>query len=274
MRLHRLDISAFGPFAGHVTVDFDALSDAGLFLLSGATGSGKTSVLDAVCFALYGAVPGDRGSAKRLRSDQAAPGVAPEVVLEASLSGRRMRIVRSPAWERPKRRGSGWTTQQASVTLAERVDGDWRTLSTRLDESGHLVGGLVGLNLDQFCQVAMLPQGRFQAFLRARSEDRHKLLQQLFRTGRFEDVERWLRDHRLALRRTSETHEAGLADLLSRLSEAAAPDPEATEPPSFDQATSWAAGLVSTADADHRCSQRELAVAAGAATLAETALED
>ena len=77
MRLHRLEITAFGPFADTVAVDFDALSEAGLFLLSGATGAGKTSVLDAVCFALYGDVPGDRGSAKRLRSDQAEPCGAP-----------------------------------------------------------------------------------------------------------------------------------------------------------------------------------------------------
>ena len=79
MRLHRLEITAFGPFADTVSVDFDTLSEAGLFLLAGATGSGKTSVLDAVCFALYGDVPGDRGSAKRLRSDQAEPMVRPVV---------------------------------------------------------------------------------------------------------------------------------------------------------------------------------------------------
>ena len=71
MRLHRLEVTAFGPFADTATVDFDALSAAGLFLLSGATGAGKTSVLDAVCFALYGAVPGERNDAKRLRADQA-----------------------------------------------------------------------------------------------------------------------------------------------------------------------------------------------------------
>ena len=114
-----------------MSVDFDALSGAGLFLLSGATGAGKTSILDAVCFALYGDVPGDRSSAKRLRSDQAAPGVAPEVILEATLSGRRIRITRSPSWERPKLRGAGLTTQQASVVVAERVDGAWQTLSTQ-----------------------------------------------------------------------------------------------------------------------------------------------
>ena len=77
MRLHRLEVTAFGPFAETATVDFDALSAAGLFLLSGATGAGKTSVLDAVCFALYGAVPGERNDAKRLRSDQADPSDGP-----------------------------------------------------------------------------------------------------------------------------------------------------------------------------------------------------
>ena len=118
MRLHRLSVTAFGPFAGTVEVDLDQLSEAGLFLLTGPTGAGKTSVLDAVCFALYGDVPGDRGAAKRLRSDQAAPGVRPVVELELTVSGRRLRLVRSPAWEREKRRGTGTTTEQASVVVS------------------------------------------------------------------------------------------------------------------------------------------------------------
>ena len=207
MRLHRLEMTAFGPFADTTAVDFDALSAAGLFLLSGATGAGKTSVLDAVCFALYGAVPGERNDARRLRSDQAAADTPPRVVLDATLAGRRFRIVRSPAWSRPKKRGTGTTQQQASVVISERVDGAWVPLSTRLDETGHLVTALVGMNLTQFTQVAMLPQGRFQAFLRASSEDRHRLLQQLFRTERFEQVERWLRDRRLDLRQRSDDHD-------------------------------------------------------------------
>jgi len=221
MRLHRLEITAFGPFADTVTVDFDALSEAGLFLLSGPTGSGKTSVLDAVCFALYGDVPGDRAVAKRLRCDQADPMTRPLVTLEATLSGRRFRLVRSPSWSRPKKRGTGTTTEQASVTVSERVDDEWVCLTSRLDEAGQLVSGLVGMTLTQFTQVAMLPQGRFQAFLRARSEDRQRLLQQLFRTGRFAQVEAWLREHRSALRRDLEAAHRGLADVVSRVSEAA-----------------------------------------------------
>jgi DNA repair protein SbcC/Rad50 len=225
MRLHHLEATAFGPFADRVRVDFDALSDAGLFLLSGPTGAGKSSVLDAVCFALYGDVPGDRSAAKRLRSDHAAPDVVPRVVLEATLSGRRFRIDRSPAWTRPKKRGTGTTTEQARVVISERrTHGDggaeeWLPLSTRLDETGHLVTRLVGMTLPQFCQVALLPQGRFQAFLRARSEERHALLQQVFQTGRFDRTERWLRDRRVELRRASEAHQHTVADLVSRISE-------------------------------------------------------
>src|SRR3954469_12244507 len=221
MRLHRLSVTAFGPFVDPVEVDFDALSDAGLFLLSGATGAGKSSVLDAVCFALYGAIPGDRNHAGRLRSDQAPPGLYPLVELDVTLSGRRFRVVRSPAWERPKKRGTGLTREPAKVTVSERLDDEWCPLSSRLDESGDLLSGLLGMNLDQFCQVALLPQGQFQAFLRADSAQRHRLLSRLFRTGRFERVESWLRDHRLALRRSCDQHVAVVADLVSRLSEAA-----------------------------------------------------
>ncbi|HEU4810644.1 MAG TPA: SMC family ATPase [Nocardioides sp.] len=280
MRLHHLEVTAFGPFADTVTVDFDQLSDAGLFLLSGATGAGKTSVLDAVCFALYGDVPGDRNAARRLRSDQAAPGVAPRVELEATLSGRRFRITRSPAWERPKKRGTGTTTQQASVTISERVEGAWHPLSSRLDETGHLVTRLVGMNVTQFTQVAMLPQGRFQAFLRARSDERHKLLQQLFRTGRFDAVERWLRDRRLTLRRESDAAHQRVADLVSRISEATDADlpedwdiRELSGPAATGAALGWAAGLRDTAKASLQHATTETRRAAGAESGARGELE-
>ena len=267
MRLHHLEVTAFGPFAETVSVDFDQLSEAGLFLLSGPTGAGKTSVLDAVCFALYGEVPGDRSAAKRLRSDQAAPGVRPRVALEATLSGRRFRIVRSPAWERPKKRGTGVTTEQASVSIAERVAGEWVTHSTRLDETGHLVTRLVGMNTAQFTQVAMLPQGRFQAFLRARSEERHHLLQQLFRTGRFEDVERWLRDRRLSLGREADGVRRRVEQLVSRVSETTGGAPPA------DATAAWAHRLLAGATARGAATAAAAAVAARAEAGARSAWE-
>lgn len=221
MRLHHLRITAFGPFADTVEVDFDELGADGLFLLCGATGAGKSSVLDAICFALYGDIPGDRAPARRLRSDHARPGVNPEVVLEATLAGRRLRFVRSPAWQRPKKKGTGTTHQQASVRLLESRAGVWDPVSHRLDEVGDQVAALLGMNLAQFCQVAMLPQGRFQAFLRAKADERQAVLQQLFGTGRFTRMESWLRDHRLALHRTSRVHHDTVAGLVNRMCEAA-----------------------------------------------------
>jgi exonuclease SbcC len=280
MRLHHLSVTAFGPFVETAEVDFDALSDAGLFLLAGPTGAGKSSVLDAVCFALYGAVPGDRQDAGRLRSDQAPVGLSPQVTLEVTLSGRRFRVVRSPAWERPKKRGTGMTREQARVTLSERVSDEWVHLTSRLDEAGDLLGGLLGMNLDQFCQVAMLPQGQFQAFLRAKPDERQRLLARLFRTGRFERVEAWLRDHRLSLRRASESHERTVGDLVSRLSEAARrPVPDGVE----DALAEWAgdalaeaasrrtttAHEVSRATADHESAAAELTAARDLATARE-----
>jgi len=114
MRPHRLRVTAFGAFGGTVEVSFDDLACGGLFLLHGDTGAGKTTLLDAVGFALYGRVPGERGKARRLRSDHAAPATPTEVQLEATLGGRRMRITRKPEQARPELRGTGTTTEQAS----------------------------------------------------------------------------------------------------------------------------------------------------------------
>ena len=240
MRLHDLQVTAFGPFAGTVEVDFDSLSEAGLFLLSGDNGAGKTSILDAVCFALYGAVPGDRQQAKQLRCDRAAPGLAPEVRLELTLRGRRFRIVRSPGWLRPKKRGSGLTQQQPAVTLSERRDGTWVPLATRLDDAGDLLGSLLGLTLDQFCQVVLLPQGRFEAFLRASSPERQSLLQQVFRLGRFERVEEWLREHRRSLGRESAEFRACVGEVVHRISESSGePAPEAWQDDAFAVLLGW-----------------------------------
>lgn len=274
MRLHTLEVTAFGPFAETVRVDFDRLSEAGLFLLSGATGSGKSSVLDAVCFALYGDVPGDRGDARRLRCDQAAPDVAPRVVLEATLGGRRFRLDRSPAWVRPKRRGTGTTQDQARVALLQHVGEEWLVRSTRLDETGHLVTDLLGLTMGQFCQVAMLPQGQFQAFLRARSETRQALLQRVFRTSRFERVEKWLRDHRLQLRRDAAAHAQAVTEIVSRLSETTDTPPptdwvEEHDAPSIVR--SWASRLVEATAGAERASAEVLTTAQTRARAAESA---
>ncbi len=242
MRIQRLRISAFGPFAEPVDLDFAALNDAGLFLLTGSNGAGKSSILDAVCFALYGAVPGERNAARRFRSDHAGPGEAPMVELEAGFSAGTYRIVRTPAWERPKRRGIGTTPQQSTVSVSRRVGDGWQPVTSRLDEAGQLMTRLVGMNLTQFCQVVILPQGQFQAFLQSTATERQALLQQLFHTGRFQRVEAWLRDHRLALRRNSADHETGVRELVNRISEVAqSPVPETDD---ADDPLRWAGVLL------------------------------
>ncbi|MGH3496468.1 MAG: AAA family ATPase [Nocardioidaceae bacterium] len=196
MLLHRLKVTAFGPFADTEVVDFDPLNDAGLFLLAGSTGAGKTSILDAVCFGLFGDVPGDRHQAKRLRSDHAAAGVRPRVELEATMGGRRFRFVRQPEWWRPKKRGEGTTKEQPHVAVDELLGGVWTNRATRIDEAQQLVGSVLGMNIHQFTQVVLLPQGRFQAFLRAGADERQKVLEQLFSTGRFRSMEAYLVDRR------------------------------------------------------------------------------
>jgi exonuclease SbcC len=211
VRIHRLEISAFGPFAGTERIDFDRLSAHGLFLLNGATGAGKTSVLDAICFALYGSVPGARQDGKRLRSDHAEATAEPRVTCEFSAKGRYFEVSRSPAWDKPSARGrNGFTVQQANTLLRERVDGAWVEKSGRNDEAGAEIADVLGMNRDQFTRVVMLPQGDFAAFLRSKASDRLELLQSLFGTQRFEAVEQ-------ELSRQAQTAKAEVASLNTKL---------------------------------------------------------
>ncbi len=236
MKIHRLEISAFGPFAGTERIDFDRLSAHGLFLLNGATGAGKTSVLDAICFALYGSVPGARQDGKRLRSDHAEAAAEPRVTCEFSAKGRHFEVSRSPAWDKPSTRGkNGFTLQQANTLLRERIDGAWVEKSGRNDEAGAEITDVLGMNRDQFTRVVMLPQGDFAAFLRSKAADRLELLQSLFGTQRFEAVEQ-------ELTRQAQAAKAEVAALNGRLellvaqaaSETAALELDAADAPGSD----------------------------------------
>ncbi|MFE0350102.1 AAA family ATPase [Streptomyces griseoluteus] len=273
MRLHRLDITAFGPFGTAQSVDFDALSAAGLFLLHGPTGAGKTSVLDAVCYALYGSVPGARqgGQGTHLRSDHAEPGTRTEVRLELTVAGRRLEITRQPPWERPKKRGTGTTLDKAQTWLREHdaVRGTWKDLSRSHQEIGEEITQLLGMSREQFCQVVLLPQGDFARFLRADAEARGKLLGRLFDTRRFADVEKRLAERRRATEaRVREGDTALLAD-AHRMQQAAG---DAMELPELAPGDPGLAVAVLAAAAVARSTARErLTVAHCGLTAAESA---
>ncbi|GAA3368716.1 SMC family ATPase [Streptomyces sannanensis] len=285
MRLHRLSVSAFGPFGGEQRVDFDALSEAGLFLLHGPTGAGKTSVLDAVCFALYGAVPGARQSpGATLRSDHAARGEVTEVCLELTVGGRRLEITRRPAQDRPKKRGSGFTTEKAQSWLREYDphSGEWRALSRSHQELGEEIAQLIGMNREQFCQVVLLPQGDFARFLRADAEARGKLLGRLFDTRRFAAVEDRLAELRRAAEQQVRVGDERLIAVAQRMAQAAGagpgdrplPEGRPGDPGLAEAVLAWAA--VARGDARERLDIAECALLAaeGRQAAARRALED
>ncbi len=254
MRFHRLSVTAFGPYAGTEVIDFESLNAAGIFLMTGKTGAGKTSLLDAVCFALYGVVPGDRG-VKSLRSHHAPADARPEVVLELTLGERRLRIHRTPEWQRAKKRGTGTTREQAAARLVDLTDGHERLVSHRIQEVGHELRELLGMTSEQFMQVVLLPQGRFQTFLRATSDERQQVLQTLFATQRFSRIEDWMHDEARRLRERSTDGERRVAHLLGALSNrAGVPVPDVlTDLARGDvdalsqEAASWAATVVTAA---------------------------
>ncbi|WP_062202876.1 AAA family ATPase [Demequina salsinemoris] len=250
MRILSLEVEGFGPFRAPQSIDFTQFESQGLFVISGRTGAGKSTILDAICFALYDKVPRYDGE-KSVRSDFCGPDEQTTVTLEYEIHGERYRIVRSPAYERTKKNGTGTTPEKAKASLYRLGQGDPEPIATMPREVAEHVATTVPLTGEQFLQVILLAQGRFAEFLKADTKDRRTLLRSLFSTQRFEDLESRIRDLAKDAAAKVETADAGLASLAARAATLVGADaPPAQERTQFfaEQEESLAAAAASATE--------------------------
>ena len=190
MRPTELIISAFGPYAGEVTLDMASLGDRGLYLITGDTGAGKTTLFDAIAFALYGNASGDSRKPRMLRSKYARPDARTYVEMGFSYNGKEYRVRRNPEYMRAKQRGEGETREKPDAELhlpdGRLVTGD-KAVTVEVE-------GLLGLNREQFSQIAMLAQGSFSRLLSGRTEDRGIIFREIFKTKPYQLFQEKLKD--------------------------------------------------------------------------------
>ncbi|TFD76112.1 SMC family ATPase [Cryobacterium sp. Sr8] len=192
MKIKRLTLAGFGPYKNKQEIDFEKFDGDGIFLITGKTGAGKSSILDAICFALYGHVPRYDGSELQLRSDHCEPDDPSFVELDFSMNERDYRIYRTPKFERPKKRGQGATTSLPEARLLMKNGNDWEGVAAKPVDVAHELARIFPLKEDQFLQVILLAQNRFQKFLLAKTDERRAVLRTLFGTSRFDQVEQSL----------------------------------------------------------------------------------
>lgn len=210
MKPVRLRISAFGPYAGEMELDMTKLGESGLYLITGDTGAGKTTIFDAITFALYGEASGENREPVMLRSKYAEPSVPTEVELTFSCGDKIYTVRRNPEYERPAKRGGGTTLQRAE---AELVFPDGRTV-TRLKDVNQGVREILGLDRNQFSQIAMIAQGDFMKLILADTRERQAIFREIFKTGYYRTLQEKLREESGRLRSLCEGEKAGIAQYV------------------------------------------------------------
>ena len=201
MRPLKLTISAFGPYAGRTELDMAALGTEGLYLITGDTGAGKTTIFDAITFALYGEASGSSREPAMLRSKYAPPEVPTEVELVFSNQGKTYTVRRNPEYDRPAKRGGGVTTQKAE---AELTLPDGRVVTKLREVNAELIG-ILGVDRRQFSQIAMIAQGDFLKLLLAETKERQAIFREIFKTGHFLTLQERLKTESSSLGRSYET---------------------------------------------------------------------
>ena len=223
MRPLKLTLSAFGPYAGTTTLPLEQLGRGGLYLVTGDTGAGKTTLFDAITYALYDHSSGGVRDGAMLRSKYADPGIPTFVELEFEVRGQRYTVRRNPEYLRPKARGEGFTTEKADAALTYA---DGRPPVAKAKEVTAAVIDIIGLDYNQFSQIAMIAQGQFTRLLNATTEERSKIFRKLFRTQRYQKLQEALAEENSALTARRAALNAKLDAVLAGISYDAA-DPEA-----------------------------------------------
>ena len=185
MRPLKLTMSAFGPYAGRMELDFETLGTGGLYLITGDTGAGKTTIFDAISFALFGEASGGNREPGMLRSKYADPKMPTEVELTFRYAGKDYTVLRNPEYMRPKGRGEGLTKQAADAKLT-LPDG---RVVTKLKDVNTEIRGILGLDREQFAQVAMIAQGDFLKLLLAETKERQKIFRNIFHTNLYVELQ-------------------------------------------------------------------------------------
>lgn len=206
MRPLKLTIAGFGPYAGEQELDFDKLGTCGLYLITGDTGAGKTTIFDALTFALFGEASGEFREAGMLRSQYATLEQPTYVRLVFSHAGQTYTVYRQPEYIRARTRGTGTTKQLADAQLTYP---DGRVL-TRQREVNRAINEIIGLNREQFAQVAMIAQGDFRKLLQADTKERQKIFRDIFGTGRYVVLQERLKEQTAALRQQREAAAASI----------------------------------------------------------------
>ena len=191
MKPLRLEMTAFGPYPKEVVLDFAVLANQSMFLITGPTGAGKTSILDAMVYALYGQTSGGLRDGSDMRSDYADATTPTSVVFEFQVGDHRYRMERTPKQELKKKRGTGTRVVLATAAISEWIDEEWKLLTTKAQEIRDYVQQIIGFRVDQFLQVVLLPQGDFRKLLVAPTSEREVLLHTIFKTSiykRMQDV--------------------------------------------------------------------------------------
>lgn len=198
MKPLQLSMSAFGPFASTQTIDFTELGDNPLFLINGPTGAGKTTLLDGISFALYGKTTGNEREGSQMRCDMADDNLLTEVTFSFKLGNTAYRIRRVPEQDRLKKNGEGSTVQKSEAQLFKIAPDGTETLlvASKVSEATAEIEALTGLDVEQFRQVMVLPQGKFRELLMADSKAREQIFSQLFQTHIYKRIEDILRRRR------------------------------------------------------------------------------